>query len=119
MNAAVICASPGTLPTGHTVIRAGARQSGRTKRRRDVREMSAGFPPRQLVWARKELYVARFEFERRLSAGLRMQKPIGKIRVYETDPHTSDGYYVLISLICIVVAMTCALIVTYGIEMLV
>lgn len=48
-----------------------------------------------------------------------MQKPIGKIRVYETDPHTSDGYYVLISLICIVVAMTCALIVTYGIEMLV
>lgn len=48
-----------------------------------------------------------------------MQKHAGKIRLCEDDHHASDGYYVLISLICIVVAMTCALIATYGIEMLI
>lgn len=47
-----------------------------------------------------------------------MQKQAGKIRLCEDD-HASDGYYVLISLICIVVAMTSALIITYGIEMLI
>lgn len=47
-----------------------------------------------------------------------MQKPAEKAHLYKADPHASDGYPVLISLICIVAAMTCAIIVTFGIEAL-
>lgn len=48
-----------------------------------------------------------------------MQRHTGKIRLCEDDPHASDGYYVLISLICIVVATTCAILLAFGVEMLV
>jgi hypothetical protein len=47
-----------------------------------------------------------------------MQKQASKIRLCDDDRLTSDGYYVFISLICVVVAMTCAIVVAFGIEML-
>ncbi|MFA5955489.1 hypothetical protein [Hyphomicrobium sp.] len=47
-----------------------------------------------------------------------MQKHAGKVRLCEDDHHASDGYHVFISLICVVVVMTCAIIVAFGIEML-
>lgn len=47
-----------------------------------------------------------------------MQKHAAKVRLCDDDHHASDGYYVLISLICVVVAMTCAILLAFGIEML-
>ncbi|HML30613.1 MAG TPA: hypothetical protein PKE16_17590 [Hyphomicrobium sp.] len=47
-----------------------------------------------------------------------MQKHAENIHLYDNNRHASDGYDLLISLICIVAAMTCAIIVTFGIEAL-
>lgn len=41
-----------------------------------------------------------------------------RVRACEASCHTSDGYYVFIALIGIVVAMTCAIVLAFGIEML-
>lgn len=54
----------------------------------------------------------------RFFQGFRMQKPAEKAHLYKADPHALDGYPVLMSLICIVAAITCAIIVTFGIEAL-
>ncbi len=47
-----------------------------------------------------------------------MQKYAGKVRVCQNDDHVSDGYYVFVSLIGVVVVMTCAILLAFGVEML-
>ncbi|MFT3729935.1 MAG: hypothetical protein QM780_00715 [Hyphomicrobium sp.] len=47
-----------------------------------------------------------------------MQKHAAKIRICEDDHHTSDGYYVFVSVICAVAAMTSAIVLAFGIEMI-
>jgi hypothetical protein len=47
-----------------------------------------------------------------------MQKHAEKVRVCDKDDHLSDGYHVFVALIGIVVAMTCVIVLLFGIEML-
>jgi hypothetical protein len=48
-----------------------------------------------------------------------MHKHAGKIRFGEADCSASDGYYVFLTLISVVAATTLAILLGFGIEMLV
>jgi hypothetical protein len=46
-----------------------------------------------------------------------MQKRLSKAPAYDSDVHASDGYYVFISLLCMVGLMISAILVAFGVEM--
>jgi len=48
-----------------------------------------------------------------------MQKHAGKVPVCEAEDHASDGYYVFVSLIGAVAVMVCAILLAFGVEMLI
>ncbi len=61
--------------------------------------------------------------QRSLNLGFSMQNYLGKLRLHgeghdNDNQHASDGYYVFVTLICIVLTITTAIVVTFGIEML-
>lgn len=88
-----------------------APQATARKRRRAI-------TPHRLVCAGEELYVPRFHFWRRPIVAVSTQKRLEKIHSGDPNGHASDGYYVFISLIGIVAAMICTILVAFGIQML-
>jgi hypothetical protein len=80
-----------------------------------MRKRSPAIPLPQLVCAFEEPYLARSKHQ--LYSSFRMQKRLSKAPAYDSDVHASDGYYVFISLLCMVGLMISAILVAFGVEM--